>query len=102
MGLSAAPVEVEVEVRLPTVLRPHAGGSSAVRAHGATIGELLGDLTTTFPGMAGQVLTSEGALHRFVNVYVNDDDVRYLDKLDTKLSGDDVVSILPAVAGGER
>lgn len=93
---------VEVEVRLPTVLRAHAAGSSAVKAKGATIGEVLGDLTANFPGMAGQVLTSEGALHRFVNVYVNDDDVRYLDKLDTRLSEDDVVSILPAVAGGEQ
>ncbi|MGH9129351.1 MAG: ubiquitin-like small modifier protein 1 [Acidimicrobiales bacterium] len=91
---------VLVEVRLPTVLRPHAAGSSAVKAQGGTIGEVLGDLTTHFPGMAGQVLTSDGALHRFVNVYVNDDDVRYLDKLDTKVSDDDVVSILPAVAGG--
>lgn len=89
-----------VEIRLPTVLRPHAAGSSAVKAQGATIGEVLGDLTARHPGMAGQVLTPDGSLHRFVNVYVNDDDVRYLDKLDTKVSEHDVISILPAVAGG--
>ncbi len=89
-----------VQVRLPTVLRQHAGGQATVTAEGSTIGEVLGDLTRTFPGMAGQVLTEEGSLHRFVNVYVNDDDVRYLDRLDTKVSDDDVVSILPAVAGG--
>ena len=60
----------------------------------------LEDLVRQFPGLQGRVVTEDGALHKFVNVYVNDDDVRYLDKLDTKLSDDDVVSILPAVAGG--
>ncbi|HXQ75718.1 MAG TPA: ubiquitin-like small modifier protein 1 [Acidimicrobiales bacterium] len=89
-----------VEVRLPTVLRPHAGGRSTVTANGATIGEVLGDLVRTYPGMAGQVLTEEGSLHRFVNVYVDDDDVRYLEQLDTKVADGATVSILPAVAGG--
>ncbi len=89
-----------VEVRLPTVLRAAAAGQASVKAQGATIGEVLGDLTSTYPEMAGQVLAPDGGLHRFVNVYVNDDDVRYLDKLDTKVGEDDVVSILPAVAGG--
>jgi molybdopterin synthase sulfur carrier subunit len=88
------------EVRLPTVLRPHAGGLSTVQAEGTTVGEVLEDLATRFPGLKGQLLTAEGTLHRFVNVYVNDDDVRYLDKLDTKVAPGDVVSILPAVAGG--
>jgi len=91
---------VPVDVRLPTVLRSHAGGKASVTAEGATIGEVLSDLVRTYPGMAGQVLTEDGALHRFVNVYVNDDDVRYLDQLDTKVSDGDTVSILPAVAGG--
>ena len=89
-----------VDVRLPTVLRAHAGGQSTVTAEGATIGEVLADLERRFPGIAGQVLTEEGTLHRFVNVYVQDDDVRYLDQLDTKVSDGDTVSILPAVAGG--
>ena len=89
-----------VEVRLPTVLRTHAGGKATVSAEGATVGEVLADLVRTYPGMAGQVLTDEGALHRFVNVYVDDDDVRYLDQLDTKVEPGATVSILPAVAGG--
>lgn len=91
---------MSVEVRLPTVLRQHAGGQSTVRVEGATIGEVLNTLVAQFPGMAGQVLTDDGTLHRFVNVYVNDDDVRYLDQLDTKVADGDTVSILPAVAGG--
>lgn len=89
-----------VEVRLPTVLRSHAGGQTTVAANGATIGEVLADLARAYPGMAGQLLTDDGSLHRFVNVYVNDDDVRYLDALDTKVADGDTVSILPAVAGG--
>jgi MoaD family protein len=91
---------VSVEVRLPTVLRPHAGGTSTVTVDGATIGEVLNNLVASYPGMAGQVLTDEGSLHRFVNVYVNDDDVRYLEQLDTKVNDGDTISILPAVAGG--
>ncbi len=67
---------------------------------GATVGEVLQALESTHPGLAGQVLTADGSLHRFVNVYLNDDDVRYLERLDTKVSDGDVVSILPAVAGG--
>ena len=89
-----------VEVRLPNILRPHAGGQATVSAEGATIGEVLSGLVATYPGMAGQVLTESGEMHRFVNVYLNDDDVRYLDKLDTKVSPGDTISILPAVAGG--
>jgi len=91
---------VPVDVRLPTVLRPHAGGQSTVSANGSTIGEVLGDLVRNYPGMAGQVLTDDGTLHRFVNVYVDDDDVRYLEQLDTKVPHGATVSILPAVAGG--
>ena len=89
------------DVRLPTVLRQHAGGQATVQANGDTLGEAVEDLVRQFPGLAGQVVTDEGTLHRFVNVYVNDDDARYLDKLETKLSDGDEISILPAVAGGE-
>jgi len=91
---------VPVEVRLPTVLRPHADGRSTVSVPGATVGEALRALVAAHPGMAGQVLTEDGSLHRFVNVYLNDDDVRYLDRLDTKVADGDTLSILPAVAGG--
>ncbi len=89
-----------VEVRLPTLLRPAAGGEAAVSLEGDTVGEVLRALAAAHPALAGQVLTEGGSLHRFVNVYLNDDDVRYLDRLDTKLVSGDVVSILPAVAGG--
>ena len=72
-----------VEVRLPTVLRNHAGGNAVVSVDGATIGEVLSKLVAEYPGMAGQVLTEEGTLHKFVNIYVDDDDVRYLQGLET-------------------
>lgn len=88
------------DVRLPTVLRSHAGGASVVEAEGETVGDVLAWLESTFPGLAGQLRNTDGTAHRFVNVYVNDDDARYLDGLDTKLTGTDEISILPAVAGG--
>lgn len=89
-----------VEVRLPTVLRPHAGGAASVTATGATVGDVFADLTARYPDLAGQLIGDGGSIHKFVNVYRNDDDVRYLDQLDTKVTDGDVVSILPAVAGG--
>lgn len=89
-----------VDVRLPTVLRPQADGQSTVSVEGATIGDVLRDLVARYPGISGQLLNEDGTLHRFVNVYVNDDDVRYLSALDTPVASGDEVSILPAVAGG--
>lgn len=91
---------MSVEVRLPTLLRAHADGQGTVTVEGATVGEVLQDLVARYPGLSDQVLTADGGLHRFVNVYLNDDDVRYLDKLDTKVSDGDTLSLLPAVAGG--
>jgi molybdopterin synthase sulfur carrier subunit len=91
---------VPVDVRLPTVLRPQAGGRSTVSVEGETIGDVLRDLVARYPGISAQLLNEDGTLHRFVNVYVNDDDVRYLSLLDTPVSAGDEVSILPAVAGG--
>ena len=91
---------MSVEVRLPTVLRQHAGGQASVQANGSTVGEVFEDLVRQFPLLAGQIVNDDGTMHKFVNVYRNDEDVRYLEKLDTKVSGDDVISILPAVAGG--
>jgi sulfur-carrier protein len=87
-------------VKLPTILRSHAGGQRAVDADGATLRDLLEDLETRYPGITRMVLTDDGALHRFVNVYVNDEDVRYLGSLETAVDPEDTVSILPAVAGG--
>jgi len=88
------------DVRLPTVLRPHASGAATVKAAGATVADVLDFLEATYPGLAGQLRTPDGAAHRFVNVYVDDDDVRYLDGLATKVEEGSEVSILPAVAGG--
>jgi sulfur-carrier protein len=89
-----------VQVKLPTILRKHAGGEPRVDAEGATLRELLSDLETRYPGITKNVVTGDGGLHRFVNVYVNDEDVRYLGSLETAVREGDTVSILPAVAGG--
>ena len=89
-----------VDVRLPTVLRSQAGGRSSVTVEGSTIKDVLDRLVHEFPGMSGQLLNGDGTLHRFVNVYVNDDDVRYLSDLDTPVKDGDEISLLPAVAGG--
>ena len=89
-----------VDVRLPTLLRTHTQGAASVSAEGSTIGEVFADLTQRFPGLAGNLVDESGQLHKFVNVYRNDDDIRYLDALDTKVADGDVISILPAVAGG--
>ena len=91
---------IEVEVRLPTVLRQNAGGQASVKANGETVGEIFDDLVRQFPLLNGQLVNDDGSMHKFINVYRNDDDVRYLDKLDTTVGADDVISILPAVAGG--
>ena len=89
-----------VEVHLPTLLRAQADGASTVAAEGATVGEVFADLTTKYPGLSEQLVDDTGGLHKFVNVYRNDDDIRYLDQLDTKVADGDTISILPAVAGG--
>ena len=89
-----------IQVKLPTVLRVHAGGASSVSADGSTVGEVFADLSAQHPGLRGNLVGEDGSLHKFVNVYRNDDDIRYLDALDTKVTDGDVISILPAVAGG--
>jgi sulfur-carrier protein len=91
---------VPVEVRVPTVLREDAGGQASIKANGATIGEVFEDVVRQFPRLAGKVVTQEGTLHRFVNVYCNDEDVRFQGGLEAPVKDDDVISILPAVAGG--
>ena len=89
-----------VEVRIPTILRKYSDGEKTVKADGATVRDLIADLDTRYPGLGGQLLTEDGSLHRFVNVYVNDEDIRFLGTLDATLGDGDVVAILPAVAGG--
>ena len=91
-----------VEVRVTATLQNLVGGQKVVRGQGETVGQVLTDLEQRYPGFQTQVLTEDGALHRFVNIYLNDEDVRFLQKLDTPLTEGDVLSILPALAGGSR
>ncbi|WP_199040571.1 MoaD/ThiS family protein [Glycomyces salinus] len=91
---------MSVEVRVPTILRQHTGGQKVVSGAGSTLAELFDDLDTSHSGLKGRVVTDEGNLHRFVNVYVNDEDVRFIGGLEAKLEDGDSVTILPAVAGG--
>ena len=87
-------------VKLPTILRKQANGEAQVQAEGTTLRDLLNDLETKYPGITKNIVSDDGGLHRFINVYVNDEDVRYLGSLETNVSESDTVSILPAVAGG--
>ena len=89
-----------IEVRIPTILRSYTGGAKSVEGSGDTLADLLTDLDSRYAGLRGRLVTDQGALHRFVNVYINDEDVRFLGALDAKLKDGDTVTILPAVAGG--
>jgi len=89
-----------IEVRIPTILRSHTGGAKTVQGSGDTLSALIDDLDGQFSGFKGRLVTDEGALHRFVNIYVNDEDVRFTGALDTALQDGDSVTVLPAVAGG--
>ena len=91
---------MSVSVRVPTILRPYTQGASEVSADGATLSEVLDSLDTSYPGIKGRVLDDSGELRRFVNVYVDDDDVRFADGLQTTIKDGGQVSIIPAVAGG--
>lgn len=88
-----------IEVRIPTILRTHTGGAKEVHAEGATLAEVIDDLEAHYPGLKTR-LVDESGLRRFVNVYVNDEDVRFMGGLDTPVSDGDSVTVLPAVAGG--
>jgi molybdopterin synthase sulfur carrier subunit len=89
-----------VRVKVPTILRRHTGGQAVLEADGATVREVFEDLESQHPGITASLLDEHGGLHRFVNVYLNDEDVRYLGALETEVEEGDVLSILPAVAGG--
>lgn len=89
-----------IEVRLPNILRPAAGGQASISAQGETVGEVFADLVAKHPDLRSQLLTDSGELHRHLNVFLNDDDIRYLGKLDAKVSGSDTLTLMPAVAGG--
>lgn len=89
-----------VKVRIPTQLRPLLGGAAEVEATGATVGGIIDDLGERFPGLAPRLLDDDGRLRRFVNLYVDDEDVRFLQGLDSPVEAGSKVSIIPAVAGG--
>jgi molybdopterin synthase sulfur carrier subunit len=91
---------MSVTVRVPTTLRPLAGGQSEVVVDGSTLDEVLDSLDAAHPGFRSRLLDDDGNLRRFVNVFVADDDVRYLDGLGTPVPEGETVSIIPAVAGG--
>jgi len=92
---------VAVEVSIPTILRTYTGGAKTVPASGATLKAVIDDLEANHPGIADRLVDDVG-LRRFVNVYLNDEDVRFLSGLDTEVSDGDTVTILPAVAGGSH
>ncbi|HXR26682.1 MAG TPA: ubiquitin-like small modifier protein 1 [Candidatus Baltobacteraceae bacterium] len=87
-------------VRIPPVLRASAGDQKQLSVDGATVGAVLEALVAQHPALRGQLLSADGELHRFVNVYLNDQDVRYLDALATPVTERDTITILPAMAGG--
>jgi sulfur-carrier protein len=87
-------------IRIPPVLRSYTGGAREVDAGGGTVGDVLQELASQHPDTRGQLFGEDGQLNRFVNVYLNDEDVRVLDGLDTAVKRDDTLVILPAMAGG--
>ncbi|MBY9075066.1 MoaD/ThiS family protein [Nocardioides sp. WL0053] len=91
---------MSVSVRIPTILRTYTGGDSEVTAEGATLSEVLENLDASYPGIKGRILDDQGSIRRFVNVYVGNDDVRFLEALDTTTPDGAQVSVIPAVAGG--
>jgi molybdopterin converting factor small subunit len=89
-----------VSVRIPTILRNYTGGVNEVAAEGSTLAEVLNSLEARHPGIRARVLDDTGALRRFVNIYVGDEDVRFSGGLDSPVADDAKISIIPAVAGG--
>jgi molybdopterin synthase sulfur carrier subunit len=87
-------------VRIPTILRTFTSGAGEVTAEGSTLREVLDNLETSFPGIRDRILDEQGVLRRFVNVYVGDDDVRFIGGLDAEVADGARISIIPAVAGG--
>ena len=89
-----------IEVKIPTILRTYTQGEKSVEAKGDSLAALIDDLDANYPGLKGRLITEDGGLHRLVNVYVNDEDVRFTGSLETPLPDGAAVTILPAVAGG--
>jgi molybdopterin converting factor small subunit len=101
-GTGCDNVTMAIEVRIPTILRSYTDGEKAVEGKGETLADLFSDLDTRHSGLRDRLVGSDGSLQRFVNVYLNDEDVRFLGGVQTPVSDGDVVTILPAVAGGSR
>jgi molybdopterin converting factor small subunit len=91
---------MSVSVRIPTILRTYTNGESEVSADGGTLAEVLESLDSSYPGIKGRILDDQGVIRRFVNVYVGNDDVRFLEALETSTPEGAQVSVIPAVAGG--
>ena len=91
-----------IEVRIPTILRTYTDGAKQIQGSGATLDELITDLEKRHGGLRDRLIDNGGGLRRFVNVYLNDEDVRFLDGLDTPVKDGDTVTVLPAVAGGAQ
>lgn len=97
MTTAASPT---IQVRVTAVLQKLTNGQKSVEAGGATVGAILDDIETRYPGFKAQMYGPDGKLHRFVNVYLNDEDIRYSGGVDTAVKAGDVLDILPALAGG--
>jgi molybdopterin synthase sulfur carrier subunit len=91
-----------VNVKVPTPLRKFTAGSETVSGTGATVGALVEDLEKKYPGIRERICDEQGRVRRFVNLYINGDDIRFLQQLDTKVKDGDEISIVPAIAGGRR
>lgn len=91
---------MSVSVRVPTILRTYTCGESEVAAEGTSLQEVLDSLDSAYPGIKGRIVDEQGALRRFINVYVGNDDVRFLDGVQTNVEDNAQVSVIPAVAGG--
>jgi MoaD family protein len=89
-------------VRIPTPLRKFTDGKEEVPARGATVGDLLADLDRNYPGIKARICDDSGEVRRFVNIFANDEDIRFLQNLDTPVKDGDEISIVPAIAGGSR
>ncbi len=90
----------KVTVRIPAQLRRLADGEPRVEVEGETVAEVIGRLEERYQGIHSELVSEDGEIHRYVNIYLNDEDIRFLDMLETRVTGGDVISILPAVAGG--
>lgn len=92
---------MSVQVRIPTPLRKFTGGRDTVEAEGSSIGAVLADLDANHPGLRERICEADGSIRRFVNLYINGDDIRFLESLESPVKDGDEISIVPAIAGGK-